>query len=110
MDLSLAYHATAPAQVDLRGTVTSQPSYFVGTHTKALHETFRVATSAGPVDVIDNVAIAPRVPVQVGDTVEVRGEMVHDSGKPAPIVHWTHHDPRHRHIDGFIRLQGRTYA
>jgi len=95
--------------VDLTGTVTSAPRYFMGTHTHCEHEEFNLATPAGPIDVIDNVALAPRVPVTPGDQVEVRGEMVHDPGKP-PIVHWTHHDPAHRHVDGFIRFQGKNYA
>jgi hypothetical protein len=49
------------------------------------------------------------VPVRPGDRVTVQGEEVHDPGRP-PIVHWTHHDPGHRHADGFIVLDGRTYA
>jgi len=58
---------------------------------------------------VDNVDIAPPVPVCPGDSIEVRGEMVHDRGR-APIVHWTHHDPGGTHEDGFIRLRGREYA
>ena len=95
--------------VDLMGTVTTEPSFFFGTHTKCEHEQFSLRTASGPVQVIDNVDIAPRVPVHPGDRIEVRGEMVHDAGKP-PIVHWTHHDPAHRHPDGFIRLRGQLYA
>lgn len=74
-----------------------------------MHEAFDVQSSAGKIEVVDNVAIAPRCPVRAGDAVEIRGEMVHDPGRP-PVVHWTHHDPGHQHPDGFIRLNGRVYA
>ena len=96
-------------EVNVSGTVTSEPSYFFGTHTKAEHEEFGLRTASGPLEIIDNVDLAPRVPVHTGDRIEVRGEMVHDPGKP-PIVHWTHHDPAHNHPDGFIRFQGKVYA
>ena len=74
-----------------------------------MHEAFDAQTNAGPLEVVDNVDIAPPCPVQVGDRIEVRGEMVHDRGRP-PVVHWTHHDPSDRHAGGFIRLRGRLYA
>jgi len=96
-------------EVTFAGTVSSMPSYFFGTHTHCEHETFDVQTAAGPVKIVDNVDIAPPVPVRPGDSLEVRGEMVHDRGQ-MPIVHWTHHDPQGRHMDGFIRLRGRVYA
>lgn len=97
------------SMVDLVATVTSRPTYFIGTHTHARHEEFTAQTAGGPIDVIDNVDLAPAVPVQPGDRIEVRGEMVHDPGRE-PIVHWTHHDPAHRHPDGFIRYRGLVYA
>jgi hypothetical protein len=109
MDLFAAYHATGPAEVTFGGRVLEAPRYFFGTHTRSEHEAFAVQTAAGPVQVIDNVGIAPRVPVQPGDRIEVRGEMVHDPGR-IPVVHWTHHDPQGRHPDGFIELRGRVYA
>jgi len=108
MNVTAAYRATDPALVDFTATVSSQPSYFLGTHTHAIHEEFNAQTVAGPVEIVDNVSLAPRVPVHPGDSIEVRGEMVHDPGK-LPVVHWTHHDPAHRHADGFIRLRGRVY-
>ena len=96
-------------EVNVSGTVTSEPSYFFGTHTHAEHEEFGLRTPAGPLEVIDNVDLAPRVPVHAGDRIDVRGDMVQDPGK-LPVVHWTHHDPAHHHPDGFIRFQGKVYA
>ena len=109
MTLESAYRATAPAEVRFNAAVTSEPRFFYGSHTHCMHEEFTAQSTAGPIDIIDNVALAPRVPVRTGDRIQVRGEMVHDSGK-MPIVHWTHHDPSGAHTDGFIRLHGRTYA
>jgi hypothetical protein len=109
IDLAAAYRSSAPARVDFQATVASPARYFYGSPSHCLHETFRAVTPAGPVEIVDNVDIAPRCPVSVGDRVEVCGEMVHDRGKP-PVVHWTHHDPAMRHPGGFIRLHGKLYA
>jgi hypothetical protein len=97
------------SMVDLSATVTSRPTFFMGTRTHAEHEEFTAETDRGPIDVIDNIDLAPKVPVLPGDRIEVCGEMVHDPGKE-PVVHWTHHDPSHRHPDGFIRYRGQVYA
>ena len=109
MDLSAAYFGRTPALVDFTATVSSAPRYFYGWRTHCMHEAFDAQSAAGPLEVVDNVGIAPPCPVHRGDTVEIRGEMVHDRGRQ-PIVHWTHHDPAHRHADGFIRYRGRLYA
>jgi acetyltransferase-like isoleucine patch superfamily enzyme len=109
MNLQSAYAGTRPAEVTFDARVTSAPHFFYGSNTHCMHEAFDARTAAGAVEIVDNVAIAPRVPVQPGDTITVRGEMVHDPGR-MPIVHWTHHDPGGRHEDGFIRYQGRVYA
>jgi len=109
VDLQTAYAGIRPAEITFEASVTSNPSFFFGKRTKRTHEAFRAQTAAGPVEIVDNVGIAPRIPVQPGDRIQVRGEMVHDPGR-IPIVHWTHHDPGGRHADGFIRLRGRVYA
>lgn len=109
MNITAAYHASAPAPVDFQATVAGPTRFFYGRSSHAEHESFAVQTAAGPVEVVDNVSIAPSLAVQRGDTVEVCGEMVHDPGR-LPIVHWTHHDPSGRHAGGFIRWQGRLYA
>lgn len=57
--------------------------------------------------VVHNIDLAPRVPVQPGDTVSLRGDYVwNDRGG---LVHWTHHDPARRHIPGWIEHRGRRY-
>lgn len=109
MDLQRAYSASRPAEVTFGAAVATLPHFFVGRRTHCLHESFEAKTVAGEVEVVDNLCLAPRVPVRPGDRIEVRGEMVHDPGR-LPIVHWTHHDPSGRHAGGFIRLRGRTYA
>lgn len=104
-----AYDGTRSAEVSFDATVASRPHYFYGTRTHAEHEAFEVATAAGRLEIVDNVAIAPRVPVAPGDRIQVRGELVHDAGRE-PIVHWTHRDPAGKHADGFIRFRGQVYA
>ena len=108
-DLISAYHGTRAAEVSFGGTVLQKPRFFYGSRTHAMHEAFNVQTEAGKLEIVDHVAIAPRVPVEPGDRIEVRGELVHDPGR-LPVVHWTHHDPSGRHPDGFILLRGQTYA
>lgn len=109
MNLAAAYRGTGPAQVRFDATVTTAPREFYGDRTHSMHEAFDVQTSAGPVEIVDNIGIAPPVPVAVGDRIEVKGEMVHDPGR-LPVVHWTHHDPTHRHADGFIRFRDTVYS
>ena len=109
MELARAYVGTSPQRVDFEATVSSAPRFFYGRRTHCMHEAFDAQSAAGPLEIVDNVAIAPRCPVQAGDRIEVCGEMVHDPGR-LPIVHWTHHDPANRHPGGFIRLNGKLYA
>ncbi len=104
----LAQHA--PCEVAFSATVTSAPHFFYGTNTHAMHEEFSIRSDDGQaLDVVDNVKIAPRVPVAVGDRIRLQGELVPDA-RPEPIVHWTHHDPRGLHPAGYIELNGMRYA
>ena len=55
-----------------------------------------------------NIDLAPRLPrLQVGDTVEFFGE--YEWNNQGGVVHWTHRDPRGRHVDGWLKYNGRTY-
>jgi hypothetical protein len=109
-DLAAALTGPLPVEVDFGATVLSPPRYFVGTVTHARHEAFDCRTDEGlALEIVDNVDIAPTLPVGPGDRIAVRGELVVDPGR-GPLVHWTHHDPAARHPDGYIDFAGRRYA
>ena len=55
-----------------------------------------------------NIDIAPRITgLEKGDTVEFYGE--YEWNSKGGVIHWTHHDPNHRHIDGWLKHRGKTY-
>jgi hypothetical protein len=108
LSAGLALHV--PSEVDFSGVVLSQPHFFFGKNTQAMHEAFDVRSDTGDrVEVVDNVKLAPRVPVHPGDRVSIRGELLPDTNR-GPLVHWTHHDPAGVHLDGYIDFAGRRYA
>ncbi|HYM50357.1 MAG TPA: DUF3465 domain-containing protein [Candidatus Limnocylindrales bacterium] len=74
------------------------------------HERFIIRlTSSGLTLLIDhNLAIAPRVPVRIGDQVIVHGEYVWNA--QGGLIHFTHHDPQGTHEGGYIQDHGQTYA
>ena len=99
-----------PSEVAFGATVLGRPHFFYGRNTHAYHEAFRCRSDDGvDLRIVDNVGLAPPVPVAPGDVIRVQGELV-PAALGGPLVHWTHHDPHGRHPDGFIELDGRRYA
>lgn len=55
--------------------------------------------------VTHNVDISPRVKdLKIGDALYIYGEYEWDS--KGGVIHWTHRDPKKKHIDGWIRKNG----
>ena len=72
------------------------------------HQRFVVALGDGrTLLVAHNIDLAPRVPVEVGDEVVVRGE--YEPNAQGGVVHWTHDDPDERRPGGWIRHAGKVY-
>ena len=73
------------------------------------HQRFIVEVPSGQTVLIThNIDIAPRINgLEVGDLVRFNGEYVWNS--KGGVVHWTHGDPRGKHVAGWVRHKGKTY-
>jgi hypothetical protein len=72
------------------------------------HQRFIVELESGHTLVIaHNIDLVARVPLVVGDTVQLRGqyEWNHKGG----VVHWTHHDPAGKMEGGWIDHKSQRY-
>ena len=105
-----AMEARRVEDVVVAGTVDGEPHYFVGRNTHALHESFPIVTEHGlRIDVIDNVDLAPRLPLHAGDVVVVAGQFVPRHGGGG-IIHDTHHSPGPGwHRGGWIEWHGHRF-
>lgn len=101
-------HANRQSDIQVRGQ---------GTVVKVLrddlqgsrHQKFIVKLGSGMTLLVShNIDLAPRVDgLREGDTVEFFGE--YEWNDRGGVIHWTHHDPAGRHVDGWIEHKGRTY-
>ena len=73
------------------------------------HQRFIVQLASGQTLLLThNIDIASRIDgLEVGDGVRFNGEYVWN--EKGGVIHWTHHDPRGRHVAGWVIHNGKTY-
>ena len=73
------------------------------------HQRFIVKLGSGQtVMFAHNIDLAPRIDsLRAGDSISFSGE--YEWNERGGVIHWTHHDPRGRHVDGWIKHHGKTY-
>ena len=71
------------------------------------HQRFILELSDGQTVLVShNIDLAARLSsLDRGDTVEFFGE--YEWNANGGVIHWTHHDPAHRHVDGWLKHDGR---
>ncbi len=73
------------------------------------HQRFILGLDTGQTLLIaHNIDLAPRIgSLRVGDRIEFHGE--YEWNSKGGVIHWTHHDPRGSHPDGWLKHDGRVY-
>jgi hypothetical protein len=72
------------------------------------HQRFIIRIETGTTILVDyNLDLAPRVPLDVGDSVLVRGE--YHWSELGGRIHWVHHDPSGAPGGGWLKLRGKLY-
>ena len=91
--------------VELSGTVTRKLTDDVE---GSRHQRFVIELPSGHTLLVShNIDLAARVPVQVGNRVDLRGQ--YEWNDRGGVIHWTHHDPQGRRRGGWIRHHKRSY-
>ena len=73
------------------------------------HQRFIVELASGQTLLIShNIDLAPRINgLEPGDSVRFNGEYVWNA--KGGVIHWTHHDPKGKHVAGWVIHNGKTY-
>lgn len=93
-------------QVQGRGTVSRVLS---DDNDGSRHQRFLLKLGSGhSLLIAHNIDLAPRIQsVRAGDRVSFFGE--YEWNPRGGVIHWTHHDPQGRHVDGWLEHDGQRY-
>jgi hypothetical protein len=113
-DNGAVYDAWRAARSHVEVTANGSVARMLGTRPgrSGNHEGFllHLSGSAGrglTVRVEDNVDLTGPIPLSEGQNVVVRGEYIFD--QRGGVVHYTHRDPRGRHVSGYVLVDGKFY-
>ena len=73
------------------------------------HQRFILRLGSGQnILVAHNIDLAPKIQsLKKGDHLEFYGE--YEWNSKGGVIHWTHHDPQARHVDGWLKHKGKIY-
>ena len=73
------------------------------------HQKFIVSLRSGQTVLIaHNIDLAPRIDaIQRGDNIQFSGE--YEWSHKGGVIHWTHRDPRGKHLAGWLKHNGKVY-
>lgn len=76
------------------------------------HQRFLITLNNAPrLLVAHNIDLAPRVPMNEGDSIWLRGR--YEYNQKGGVLHWTHHDPKQPNVqaprEGWIEYAGKRY-
>jgi hypothetical protein len=73
------------------------------------HQRFILKLASGQTLLIShNIDISTKIDtLSKNDSIEFYGEYIWNS--QGGLIHWTHHDPNHKHIDGWLKHQNIKY-
>ncbi len=93
-------------QIYIKGTVLSILS---DDNEGSKHQRFILKLNSNQtILVAHNIDLADRIAdLSIGDDVQVHGE--YEWNEKGGVIHWTHHDPQGRHIDGWIKHHDQIY-
>ncbi|WP_019555733.1 DUF3465 domain-containing protein [Thiomicrorhabdus arctica] len=96
------------SNVQVQGSGTVVKNLADDTH-GSRHQKFILRMASGhTLLIVHNIDLASRINgLSKGDTVHFYGE--YEWNSKGGIVHWTHHDPGHHHIDGWLKHKGKTF-
>ncbi len=99
-------HKTSNLQIEGKGTVTK---ILKDDTDGSRHQRFIIRLDSGQTLLVaHNIDLAPRInALREGDTLSFYGE--YEWSAKGGVIHWTHRDPRGRHVAGWLKHNGQMY-